>query len=411
MQTGYPGWSEFLLQQSPPDVKKKVSTHIHKGRFEEAAELIEETRGFAFQNAIESEFYSSRELEASSAVFCLPRLVDSYVITTNFDNVLERAFEVAHRPFERVALGVYGDDVYDALQANRRSLIKIHGKATSAATRILTHSEYMKHYCHLRKRKIDYSKQLPRALRTLVTDSVLLFIGCSLQNDRYLKVLKAAVADCDIWHFAIVAEPPATLAHTGYLDERVNELEAFHIHPIWYPSGSFDSIKTILEHIATSTSRDPLAYLCPAHKRPNDPLTYNLPVSLAEEGLDFLALIRDSVVCGGELEVLAGTPFSELSPGYVGGGPRVCRLSRRGAAVEAEFFPHAFDAAKRPVDRIAISPSDSPQTLTYWPNGHRNPHRFRISFRADRVSEVTISTLSGTRIHQLTLIINQKENT
>src|ERR1019366_8301192 len=133
-------------------------------------------------------------------ILLIPRLATGPVITTNFDHALERAFEESHQPFERVVWGAKGDIVAKAFTQNRRLLLKLHGDVDDRTERILTMSEYGRYY--------SKSRPLFRLLKKIFSTRPVLFIGCSLSNDRVVNVLTNITRDSALAsHYAIVEAP------------------------------------------------------------------------------------------------------------------------------------------------------------------------------------------------------------
>jgi hypothetical protein len=95
----FPDWKAFLLKQAPnAQIRKKVNLRLAKGQYEEAAEDLLRIAGTnSFQDAIDATFGPSRlgTLPEDAAVCLLPALCPGPVLTTNFDSVLEKVYEVA----------------------------------------------------------------------------------------------------------------------------------------------------------------------------------------------------------------------------------------------------------------------------------------------------------------------------
>ena len=56
-----------------------------------------------------------------------------------------------------------------SLHEDRKFLLKMHGDAVIRSDRVLTRSEYAEHYGSADATKIDWERQLPRALRLILT--------------------------------------------------------------------------------------------------------------------------------------------------------------------------------------------------------------------------------------------------
>jgi hypothetical protein len=192
---GFKGWQEFLLTMQCPVPREQISQRIDQGQFEEAAQdLLEALDEFDFQDALSIEFGEKKlaAVTVKGAVSYLPRLTDGPTITTNFDHVLEKVFEDSGARFEAIVWGAVRTRILQkAITQNRRYLLKLHGDVEDDFDRVLTLSEYAREYSvRDSPAQIDFDKPLPRLLRLLLTTRPVLFLGCSLRNDRIVKFIK-----------------------------------------------------------------------------------------------------------------------------------------------------------------------------------------------------------------------------
>ena len=241
----YPGWGKFLLQEAQRvGCKTAVAALLRAGKYEEAAEeLARKRRGLAFEDMMRQQF-SPRSLEGTEiggAVALLPKLAKGCVITLNFDRVLEAVFERAGVGFEQVVPGAAIVAAYqNALTLNRRYLLKVHGDVEDASNRVLTLTEYRRNYGTGTK-----PAALLLLLQRAATLGRLLFIGCSLNKDRFMKALRAARKASPGLRcgFAIVQKPrnPPAFAR------RVAFLSAHGITPIWYAEGQHEDVAVVLD--------------------------------------------------------------------------------------------------------------------------------------------------------------------
>jgi SIR2-like domain len=174
------GWTDFLyhLVSSAGADSSLIDSHIELGDFEQAA-----TIAFSLLETIQIDekmesFFLEKGVFPDSAVQYVPYLFNSSVITTNFDNVIERAFEGAGADLGKILLGRDSDEVITHMQAGERFLFKVHGDYSTPKNRVLTLDEY----------DIAYSdKDYINSLNEIYKNNTLVFMGCSLKEDRYLK--------------------------------------------------------------------------------------------------------------------------------------------------------------------------------------------------------------------------------
>jgi hypothetical protein len=244
MSSKYPGWTAFLrAQRNETDIDETAFEQmLQAGRYEEAAELLATKLGAGFNEAVHNSFGVSREI--IGCVQYLPYVFDSAAITTNFDDVLNRCYDNARQSFAETIPGNRSVELPRILAAGNKVLVKLHGTATSGIGRILTKTEYDRHYAD--------QNELKRAIMALCSRT-LLFVGCSLSVDRTLGVMKQLVAenghDNFARHYAFLEDPGSQTARTS----RRAELLACNIYPIWYPAGEHDtSIEALLTKLALS---------------------------------------------------------------------------------------------------------------------------------------------------------------
>jgi tetratricopeptide (TPR) repeat protein len=248
--SGFPGWTRFLLSQAKDaEIEDEIQKLIDDGKYEEAAErLLEELGDRDFSDAIEGKFgdHNLEGKELAGAASVLPKLAAGPVITTNFDHVLERAFENAGCRFKRPVWGVESDMFARAYRQNCRLLLKIHGDYMDRTDRILTKTDYEKHYGSSDASDIDWERPLPRLLDQTLKSRVVLFLGCSLNQDRTVAILgEMARRAPGIFHYAVVEMPDCDEEY----HRKQCHLSDHGIRPIWYPAGRHELVEPLLEYL------------------------------------------------------------------------------------------------------------------------------------------------------------------
>lgn len=223
--SGYLGWTSFLKKlrcetRIPVDI---FNSMLDDGLYEEAAQtLADDMPADTFNEELENAYSSERGILGS--VQFLPYVFKGPVITTNFDNILKQCFD-KNNPFSEIILGGDASEIKRFLGRNEHVLVKLHGKANSGRSRILTKNEYDRFY--------DDDNSLPDAIENIAANQ-LLFLGCSLSVDRTMRVLidiaKTHGHDKAVRHYAFL---PLFCEK-----ERLNRRDALaeaNIFPIWYP--------------------------------------------------------------------------------------------------------------------------------------------------------------------------------
>jgi hypothetical protein len=248
MPSGYPGWTHFLRKQWFQTLlnESDLDEMLVNGRYEDAAQKLADAFNDAlFCETIDHTFGCSREPLVGAAGI-LPYIFTGSVVTTNFDNVIERCYHNADKPFSEKLSGKDSSAIRRLLAANERFILKLHGTAVTGNGRILTKSEYDLHY--------SGDNTLNKTIKALCDSKSLLFLGCSLTVDRTIAVIKDYVTeeghDNLPKHYAFLEEPDTK-------EERIKrngDLAACHIYPIWYPQYSHDeSIEALLMKLYSST--------------------------------------------------------------------------------------------------------------------------------------------------------------
>ena len=247
-----PGWSEFLeilyrdLKESKfltdADSQKyqeiKISDRYY--RLEEMADfLVQKAHGLKFEQVLKTSFEKSLPPSMTHKFDLFYKAFPGLKITTNFDTLIE-----AIRPAGENMVTFYG---YQPDELNRmfthikdNCLLKIHGDIGNPHSIILTRKQYEDIYGDSDGFKIEAA--LPKFLERVFTNSSVLFIGCSLETDRTVMILRSLKDVRD--HFAIMPLPKTE-------DKQIElnrRMSALRISPIWITN--FDQIEIILKELA-----------------------------------------------------------------------------------------------------------------------------------------------------------------
>ncbi|MGH9433377.1 MAG: SUMF1/EgtB/PvdO family nonheme iron enzyme, partial [Terriglobia bacterium] len=250
---GYPSWSKLLQDLADQaGVRPKVDALLANNQFEEAAQVLA-----AFTNLLDDavrQTFDEQRLPrplGRGAVRHLTSIAQGPVLTTNFDRVLEAAFEDAGRQFSESFPGSRIREAHRAIQMREHVLLKLHGDYLDAATRVLTRDEYTREYGSLDPDQVDINLPLPSVLGQALSASPLLFLGCSLKDDRTTRVIaRIAKRLQGTMHFALLPESEMTEA-------RRKQLDSWNIRPLFFPTGEFEKIDQFLAFLAEAVARLP----------------------------------------------------------------------------------------------------------------------------------------------------------
>ncbi len=266
----FPQWKSFLLKYADRlcirrDIEDTLNNNSIPFRYELAATILANNDA-AFSEKIQ-DFFSLNDTDIISQealVQWLPILFPrSPVITTNLDTVLETVYQGNGKPIDQVLYGTGFNDYHlRRITGNRdHVLLKIHGCIKDKKTIIFSENQYSRLYGALdsdRKYKQKTGVLFPQQFKKMASTARFLFLGCSLNEDRYLELLKQikdSYKEDANYHFAIISAPE----DENDFITRQTYLARCGISPIWYPSGQHHKIIEYFKKIIEEASNKTLA--------------------------------------------------------------------------------------------------------------------------------------------------------
>lgn len=245
---GFPTWKGHLLEQGKTANidKLQIETLLAKGDYETVIAEIEAKRGRdTFIGEIRDVF--SKNGKIPEAVWRLTELFGDTVLTTNYDRLLEQAFGAGREETLQIINDLLRTEQPDA---KRTTIIKLHGDITKPSKCILSKNQYDDAYGI---NEVDLSLPIPKLLSHYYQTTSLLFLGCSLNNDRTVQVFRSIrqqLGDTEHPHFSFeqASDNPETMA------QRNATLENLGITAIWFEKERFDLIELLLELVRDELS-------------------------------------------------------------------------------------------------------------------------------------------------------------
>ncbi|MFN7537110.1 MAG: SIR2 family NAD-dependent protein deacylase, partial [Burkholderiales bacterium] len=198
----------------------------------QAAQVLHDASAQQVQHFIKTEFRQRGAISGSVAL--LPQLANGCIVTTNFDTVIEDLFKEKGQPLDGYMHGTQaGNNFVQRLLRGERCILKLHGDAGQSNTHVFTQAQYKAAYGDAGGAPFAFQNQLPRALRQIFISHSLLFLGCSLEQDKTLDLFKSVVDEGAFEipdHFALLNEP-ATPPERARKEARLLQLK---IRPLWY---------------------------------------------------------------------------------------------------------------------------------------------------------------------------------
>ena len=244
--TGLPTWAKYLLDlASELSIKEEISDYINKSEFEEVAQFISEKMGATnFNSRVDSKFVSISK-KIKGIINSIPKLTNGTIVTTNFDSLIEEVFLNCGIRLE-VIYGKEDKEFHRSFAKGDDYLLKLHGSVNDTNSRVFTKSEYESAYLD-DSGSIDFQKPLPESLSKIYKNATLLFLGCSLENDRTMQLFKTIMEQEDERkiprHYAFLSSPEKS----EDLIEKEKFLTEHMIFPIWYPKGEYEILDNMIE--------------------------------------------------------------------------------------------------------------------------------------------------------------------
>ncbi len=272
----YPTWIKFLkniIESEGKSHEEKVDSMLSDHRFEEAASYIQEVLGeMRFYDRMQDTF-SDKKLQDAEVTIILQLvciLFHKSIITTNFDHVLKWAYEKMENPFVEIVTPRRELDLPAIDRIWRQhSLIKLHGSISKEEDIVITKEDYDSVYGD--SILIDVGTAFTKLLETIYTNNVLLFLGCSLEADRTMKVLEMLLRNQkrDQYHYAFMELPKETENvenpyepiyfkdgdKLSVMADLERSLSNRKIRVIWFPYGKYEAIELLLDGLCNHTKR------------------------------------------------------------------------------------------------------------------------------------------------------------
>lgn len=249
---GMPLWGDALkelLGRLPGAENAGISTLIDAGQYLEAAQLLVEHDAIQTTNFVRTK-YRVQKIKLHGPMELLPRIAKGCIITTNFDDAIEKIYARGEVHFDAYMHGTQEHNFFPRLVRGDRCLLKLHGDGDNPATHILTQGQYADGY----GKPFDFHKPLPKALRQVFVSQSLLFLGCSLEQDWTLDLFGQA-KQADEYaipnHYAILPAPDDVQEK----QQKATRLLTLNIQPLWYPAGEHRYVEQYLQLIADVAER------------------------------------------------------------------------------------------------------------------------------------------------------------
>lgn len=235
-------WGELLDALAEGFLTKDEIVKLHGGNYFEYADKIVEAIGnphLAMKRI--GELFAKRDIKITNSVKIILNSFSPLLVTTNYDDIIEKASMQfpGSKPLKALLPCLKGQ-IDEAIQVNDHCLLKLHGSVEETTSFILTTDQYERFYG---KRNSHNDLPLPLYLEKIFSGHKVLFIGCSLGEDRTMDILRWCVEKYENFsHYAIVP----------FLEDEEDHkrLSRLGISPIYYPEGDYKAVEKLLCYVA-----------------------------------------------------------------------------------------------------------------------------------------------------------------
>lgn len=246
--SGLLGWEQLLydlsLEVIGPRNIQSVRKLIASGEYEDAAdEIYRHLKKNTFNERLENRYRILSYSEIVGDIKLVTSMFPNNVITTNFDNIIETIIKYENPDVEFKILNGIELKEFDVNHILRTTnIIKLHGDFKIPASRILLKSEYDRAYG---------DASFIGKIKDIAYERTILFLGCSLNKDRYLENIKT------LKRRQTYNRRNYTILRSRYrrgdrdfhsqIDREERKLNAMNVYPIWVEE--YSDIQVILRDL------------------------------------------------------------------------------------------------------------------------------------------------------------------
>ncbi|MBD5128365.1 MAG: hypothetical protein HDT43_00340 [Ruminococcaceae bacterium] len=239
-------WGELLHKLATEYLTvEEIGALEKKGNFFDFADKIVSVSGNSdiIMKKIRT-IFSESKVCLTELPFLIVSMFSPMIITTNYDTLLEDASANSPLGYLRPLLPCLVGQMNEAIQMNERRLLKLHGSIEETQSFVFTTEQYNKVYGNKGKRG---NRFLPFFLKKIFSGKKVLFLGCSLEQDRTLEILEECVKkNHSITHYAILPYFSDSIKQI----KRNSILSKYGIEPIFYPEGDFQAVNKLLIYLS-----------------------------------------------------------------------------------------------------------------------------------------------------------------
>lgn len=237
----YPSWGGFLNDTFEEFGDSSQNEMFDKLNYEEKADFLYAEMGkISFADNLKKTFgqaHLDKDISnfIDKSMYLLPNIFEGgLLITTNYDKVIEKSYTL-HNEVLAFSHPGHFEALNGALRDNELLLYKIHGDISEPIDSIiLTKEQYESAY---------NNPQLIETLKQIYISKSILFLGCSLEKDRPIRLL-CEVSKAGMTNYAIIS-----CKNESKKAKRIQLENEYFTQAIIYPDGKHECLRIILEEI------------------------------------------------------------------------------------------------------------------------------------------------------------------
>ena len=264
---------QWFLNKS--EVINIVNNAIKKNVIHEAIDTLDEPQYFngSIQSAIEMYFKDNPpDLSADMIRFnsiakiikrinSLGTLGTQLILTTNYDKVIENVIDkINEKSKPNIVYDVITPNdvqrLFDREILNKVKVLKFHGDCTEKDTLVLTTHSFKANYgitgnLNSMDIKVDYKgNKVCNTLRKMVGSHSILFLGCSLKEDPFIKLFRNLSRYSMYQHYAILPKPE----NKDDAQELKTQALRMNTSVIWIKEDDYEWVDAIIKYVFTLSS-------------------------------------------------------------------------------------------------------------------------------------------------------------
>jgi len=256
-------------------VFKIVDDNIKNNTIHRAIDILDETH---FKGRIQSfleEHFEKKQFDLSANLTrfnSLEKIINrinkrgtmgsNFILTTNYDNVIECTIdEMNKKKNANIKYDVFSphsnnlSKLFDKEFTDKLKVFKFHGDYKDRDSLVITTDSFKANYgitgdLEAPDIKVDHSNNVNKILRKILGNHSILFLGCSLDEDPFIKLFRSWLTHSMYRNYAVLLKPE----NNDDMRNLSKQALLMDTSVIWVKEGNYDWIDAIIEYVFTLSS-------------------------------------------------------------------------------------------------------------------------------------------------------------